>query len=33
MENTRLVDAMDERIAELRDELNVDHGAEPETEA
>jgi transcription initiation factor TFIIE subunit alpha len=24
MENTRLVDAMDERIAKLRDELNVD---------
>ncbi|PSP92756.1 transcription factor E [Halobacteriales archaeon QS_4_62_28] len=28
MENTRLVDAMDERIAELRDELNVEHDAE-----
>jgi len=25
MENTRLVEAMDERIDELRDELNVDH--------
>jgi uncharacterized small protein (DUF1192 family) len=24
MENTRLVEAMDERIAALRDELNVD---------
>ena len=24
MENTRLVTAMDERIAELRDELNVE---------
>mgnify|MGYP000371370175 CR=1 FL=1 len=28
MENTHLVDAMDERIAELRDELNVDIEAE-----
>jgi len=28
MENTRLVDAMDERIAELRDELNVERDAE-----
>ncbi|ACV48442.1 MULTISPECIES: transcription factor [Halomicrobium] len=28
MENTRLVDAMDERIAKLRDELNVDHERE-----
>jgi transcription initiation factor TFIIE subunit alpha len=28
MANTRLVDAMDERIAELRDELNVDAGVE-----
>jgi len=27
MENTRLVEAMDERIAELRDELNVDREA------
>ncbi len=25
MENTRLIDAMDERVEELRDELNVDH--------
>jgi hypothetical protein len=31
MENTRLVDAMDGRIEELRDELNVD--AETEAEA
>jgi transcription initiation factor TFIIE subunit alpha len=28
MENIRLVDAMDERIAELRDELNVERDAE-----
>ena len=28
MENTRLVDAMDERIAKLQDELNVEHDAE-----
>ncbi|QPV62923.1 transcription factor [Halosimplex litoreum] len=26
MENTRLVDAMETRIAQLRDELNVEHG-------
>jgi len=26
MENTRLVDAMETRIEELRDELNVEHG-------
>jgi transcription initiation factor TFIIE subunit alpha len=28
MENTHLVDAMDERIEALRDELNVDVGAD-----
>jgi transcription initiation factor TFIIE subunit alpha len=30
MENTRLVDAMDERIDALRDELNVERETEPE---
>jgi transcription initiation factor TFIIE subunit alpha len=30
MENTRLIDAMDERIETLRDELNVERETEPE---